>query len=196
MLLGRRGRVRLRIRAMLVGKGNLVGLRIRAVLLGRGDLVGLRIRAVLVRREAGRDSPTVKSGYGLWSLSLHVLFQSQYKHHQTILRPWKHRLRVQSCHSGQKLKFSDFMRIAALRKQLFARKSKTNWDTTLKPLPTPTNARMLLRLKWSGRSVSNSEAKISVSEVHIHARVRKVAKKVGCPRNFFYVFFFGAIYTI
>ena len=90
--------------------------------------------------------------------------------------------------------FQDCMRIAALRKQLFARKAETNWDTPSKPFPTPTNARMLPRLKWSGRSVSISEAKISVSEVHVHAPVRKVVKKVGCPRIFFEVFF-GGLFT-
>ena len=45
-------------------------------------------------------------------------------------------------------------------------------------------------------SVSISEAKISVSEVRVHVRVGKVAKKVGCPRNFVYVFFLGVIYTL
>ena len=32
-------------------------------------------------------------GYGRWSFSLHVFFQSKYKHHKTILRPQKHNLR-------------------------------------------------------------------------------------------------------
>ena len=61
----------------------------------------------------------------------------------------------------------------------------------MKPLSTPTNARMLDRLMCSVRSVSISEAKISVSEVHVHAPVRKVVKKGGCPRIFFEVFFWG-----
>ena len=80
-------------------------------------------------------------------------------------------------------RFPNFTCIAALCKQLFAHKYTNKWDTALKCLPSPTNARMLHHLLWSGRSVSISEAKISASEVRVHTRVRKVAKKVGCPRN-------------
>ena len=127
MLLGRRGRVRLRIRAMLVGKGNLVGLRIRAVLLGRGDLVGLRIRATCWCGERPGEIPPpskvcmVFDLYRCMCYSNHnINITKRFYGHENIV--FEYYLVTEDKNSN----FQDCMRIAALRKQLFARLLKTN----------------------------------------------------------------------
>ena len=68
--------------------------------------------------------PTVKKW--VWSLSRYRLLKSQNKHHQTILRPRKHNFRVLSQVTVENPNFQNCMRIAVLRKQLFARKSKNS----------------------------------------------------------------------